>query len=209
MKKSLQFWEKDCALDQFLEWCHPNPAPRWKSAIANIVVQGGYKTVLDAGCGTGQLGELLREKSADIKYTGLELTPKFVEFCTTQGLHCIEADISSGIPFDDEGFDCVTCLDVINYEPDYRERITELARVTRTRGLLIMSFFKGWGNGEVAERSDGSGLIEHFINLEELVIFLDQELGLKVKAVNCPSSPKMRPRYLVCYKPLNYQRSSI
>jgi 2-polyprenyl-3-methyl-5-hydroxy-6-metoxy-1,4-benzoquinol methylase len=43
------------------------------------------------------------------------------------------------LPFADETFDVVTCLDVIEHTEDDRATLTELLRVTRPGGLLVVT----------------------------------------------------------------------
>ena len=91
--------------------------------------------VLDAGCGSGRtLDELARYGSV----CGVELNPLGLAAARRRGHHVEEAPVET-IPFDDDSFDLVTCLDVIEHTDDDAIALRELRRVTRAGGHLVVS----------------------------------------------------------------------
>jgi SAM-dependent methyltransferase len=112
---------------------------RGRRAVLNAVVEGfglpAGATLLDAGCGSGRtLDELARLGTA----VGTELSPLGVEAARSRGYQVTEAPVEA-IPQEDESFDLVTCLDVIEHTDDDVAALTELHRVTRTGGRLIVT----------------------------------------------------------------------
>lgn len=93
--------------------------------------------VLDAGCGEGEtierLGGLL-----DGKVTGVDLNPESVEFAAKRipAAKFQVADLTA-LPFPDESFDLVLCLEVLEHIPEPGAALAELARVCR--GDLVVS----------------------------------------------------------------------
>jgi SAM-dependent methyltransferase len=91
--------------------------------------------VLDAGCGSGRtLDELTRYGSAH----GVELNPLGLTAARRRGHNVEQAPVET-IPFDDGSFDLVTCLDVIEHTDDDVVALSELRRVTRPGGHLVVS----------------------------------------------------------------------
>jgi SAM-dependent methyltransferase len=91
--------------------------------------------VLDAGCGSGRtLDELTRYGTAH----GVELNPLGLAAARRRGHHVEQAPVEA-IPFDDGSFDLITCLDVIEHTDDDVTALSELRRVTRPSGHLLVS----------------------------------------------------------------------
>src|SRR3954462_10355405 len=91
--------------------------------------------VLDAGCGSGRrLDELPRYGRPH----GVELNPLGLVAARTRGLEVEHAPVES-IPYEDESFDLVTCLDVIEHTDDDVAALQELRRVSRPGSALVVS----------------------------------------------------------------------
>jgi SAM-dependent methyltransferase len=91
--------------------------------------------LLDAGCGSGRtLDDLARYG----RVTGLDISPTAVRVARTRGHDVRLADIAN-IPFPDGRFDVVTCLDVLEHVADDRRALSELVRVTRPGGAILVT----------------------------------------------------------------------
>lgn len=51
----------------------------------------------------------------------------------------VKMDFDATLPWDDGQFEAVCCIDTLEHVENYEHAITELARVTRTDGILIFS----------------------------------------------------------------------
>jgi 2-polyprenyl-3-methyl-5-hydroxy-6-metoxy-1,4-benzoquinol methylase len=96
--------------------------------------------VLDVGCGLGYGLDVLAIKAASV--TGIDVDEKAIAWCTARelgrnprldGFHHYDGD---RLPFDDDSFDVVTSIDVIEHVPDYHAFVRELCRVAR-RAVVI------------------------------------------------------------------------
>ncbi len=96
--------------------------------------------VLDAGCGSGPLFAALRAKGAIV--TGIDASPAMIKLARQRlgenaDLHV--ADLSQPLPFPDAAFDDVVVSLVLHYLQDWRAPLTELRRVLKPGGRLLLS----------------------------------------------------------------------
>jgi ubiquinone/menaquinone biosynthesis C-methylase UbiE len=98
--------------------------------------------VLDVACGTGRLPKALLGQPEFIgKIIGLDASrvmlaqaaPPLRDRVTLNWQNAQE------LPFNDATFDCVTCLEAVEFMPNTAHALTEMARVLRPGGLLLIS----------------------------------------------------------------------
>jgi SAM-dependent methyltransferase len=92
--------------------------------------------VLDAGCGSGRTMQELVEYGA---VSGLELNADAAALARDRGLGEVMIGRLEELPWEDGTFDLVTCLDVIEHVPDDVAALTELLRVCRPGGWLLVT----------------------------------------------------------------------
>ncbi len=101
--------------------------------------------ILDVGCGTGVLtGELERYGRA----SGIDFSYKAVEYCKERGLKNVVQGVGEKLPYNDNQFDVVLVLDVLEHIEDDKKAIKELHRVLKPDGILISfvpAFMILWG----------------------------------------------------------------
>ncbi len=97
--------------------------------IADIVPSGC--SVLDLGCGNGELLVLLAERK-QVKGRGVELTEAGVRHCVTRGLSVRQGDIDEGLgDYPTGSFDYVILSQTLPYIDDPRNVVHEMLRVGR------------------------------------------------------------------------------
>lgn len=101
---------------------------------------GEKETALDVGFGLGYGLNILAIKARAV--SGVDVDPKVLKYCrdTIMGrnprlVHLSTYDGSS-LPFPNNHFDLVTCVDVLEHVDDYHRFLGELLRVTR-KGVFI------------------------------------------------------------------------
>lgn len=97
----------------------------------------GPTTLLDAGCGEGYVSQILLDALPGVQLTGFDHSEYSVGEAVTRNPEgtFLTADITA-LPFEDDSFDVVCCLEVLEHlhEPD--RALRELVRVAR-RGLVL------------------------------------------------------------------------
>ncbi len=104
---------------------------------------GGLR-ILDVGCGTGANLEMLANfgeaEGVDVSYDALE-------FCRAKGLNA-QKGLAEELPFEDESFDIVTALDVVEHLDDDIAGLREMHRVLKKGGkslIFVPAFMWLWG----------------------------------------------------------------
>lgn len=99
-----------------------------------------FEDVLDVGCGTGAVLELLHERYPHKQLTGLDLTPKMIEVACAKQLDNINFIVgdAENLPFEPQSFDAVLCSNSFHHYPRPDRFFAEAARVLRPGGRLIL-----------------------------------------------------------------------
>lgn len=102
---------------------------RFRKAAALARVRPGA-AVLDIGCRDGGLRRYLHP---DVRYQGIDIAPEFA------APDILIQDISAGLPFPDAGYDYVFCIEVLEHVPNPYHALSEIHRVLRDGGILVLS----------------------------------------------------------------------
>jgi len=96
------------------------------------------KDVLEIGCGTG----LILKKIQKIIRAGIgiDLSGGMLKIAYSKGLRVVQGDVVN-LPFKDESFDVVYSFKVLSHVPDIKRAISEISRVTRKGGILVLEFY--------------------------------------------------------------------
>jgi SAM-dependent methyltransferase len=93
--------------------------------------------ILDIGCGTGTVLKLLEEFGIAC---GVELSAHAIQFLKKRGLNLlVRSDVSRSLPFKDNVFSVITCLDVLEHLDDDFMLLKEMVRVCRPGGHVILT----------------------------------------------------------------------
>src|SRR5947209_14312068 len=92
--------------------------------------------ILDAGCGSGRtLQELVDYGTVH----GIELDPDAAAHARGRDCGEVREGRLEELPWPDDRFDLITCLDVIEHTPDDRVTLRELRRVCKPGGHLLVT----------------------------------------------------------------------
>lgn len=90
---------------------------------------------LDVGCGTGATMGFL-ERYGEV--TGIDISPKAVEYCRAQGRERLCLASGESLPFVDGSFDLVTALDLLEHLEDEAAGLREMWRALNSDGRLVV-----------------------------------------------------------------------
>ena len=94
--------------------------------------------VLEVGCGTGLiLGRLAQH--ADSAW-GVDLSPGMVRVAKERGLKVVLGS-TTDLPFADASFDLVCSFKVLAHVPNIGRALSEIARVTKPGGQMVLEFY--------------------------------------------------------------------
>lgn len=113
--------------------------------LATALVEIEQPLVLDVAAGTGRTARaLLRQVAFDGFVISLDLSPGMIAAGRTECTSWPERvgwvrGPANALPFADDTFDAVTCLEALEFFPDARGAMSECVRVLRPGGLLLVT----------------------------------------------------------------------
>jgi ubiquinone/menaquinone biosynthesis C-methylase UbiE len=147
---------------------------KYKSALENVVVQGGM--VLDVGCGSGLFFKEVAFQSGmvlgiDISH---QLLIKAKERANSSGnVLVLQAD-ADHLPFKNAFFDAIFAFTVLQNMPKPIESLKELKRVARPDGRIVVTGLKkAFPLNTFVDTLEGSGMkIISFVDNEDLKCYI-------------------------------------
>lgn len=99
-----------------------------------------FEGVLDVGCGTGAVLELLHGEYPGKHLTGLDLTPGMIDVARAKRLDNVSFVVgdAEALPFGPQSFDAVLCSNSFHHYPHPERFFAEAARVLRPGGRLVL-----------------------------------------------------------------------
>ena len=97
-------------------------------------------TVVEAGCGTGLVGERLAARGFN-DLTGCDISARMLELAQAKAVYgggLFRTDIGE-MPFSDAGFDALVCIAVLTYAASIERVFAEFDRVVRPGGTIVFS----------------------------------------------------------------------
>ncbi len=132
---SNDIWANAAAYEQYMG--------RWSRLVARqfvawLAVPAGT-TWLDMGCGTGALTETIFESASPRYVVGTDASQSYVAYLrrqlTDQRL-CFDVGDASVLNFNDEFYDNTVAGLILNFVPEPRQAVAEMARVTKPGGTV-------------------------------------------------------------------------
>ena len=109
-------------------------------SILSALALPARATVLDAGCGPGNLVPVLAGRYGHV--CAMDAAPRMVEIARSNAaaFHNVSYQVGNieALPFPDNSFDMVLSCGVIEYLPTFERALFEMRRVLRPAGLLIL-----------------------------------------------------------------------
>jgi ubiquinone/menaquinone biosynthesis C-methylase UbiE len=118
----------------------PTMAALWVDVFARYLDKDSRREIVDVGCGTGMYSRLLAE-AFDAAVTGVDPSERMREVAERENPHPhvrYVAGAAERVPLADGSCDAALMSNVIHHVEDREACASELARVLRPRGLLLV-----------------------------------------------------------------------
>lgn len=112
----------------------PNTVDMTRQLVAGMILEAGHGRVLDLPCGTGALTHRLLTERRDV--VSADIDPG--EFMVP-GRSCVKADLNARLPFDDESFDAMACVEGVEHIENPHLLAREANRILRPGGRLYIT----------------------------------------------------------------------
>jgi 2-polyprenyl-3-methyl-5-hydroxy-6-metoxy-1,4-benzoquinol methylase len=103
------------------------------TVAALLSQEPGCRRVLDIPCGEGAFVSRLRAAGYEVHAADIQ------SLCKLAGVPFTRADMNSPLPFADDGFDAVACIDGIEHLERPFDFVRECRRIVRPGGVLLLS----------------------------------------------------------------------
>jgi trans-aconitate 2-methyltransferase len=127
-----------------------DPQTRWGAVVLDRLPLSGDERVLDAGCGTGRVTELLAARVPRGRVVALDGSPSMIEAARDrlapfgERIEFVVADLGHPLPIDG-AVDAILSTATFHWVPDHDALFANLAAVLRPGGWLVAQF-GGVGN---------------------------------------------------------------
>jgi len=156
-----------------------------------LLIKSNSNSFLDIGCGDGVFEEFIENKNKNIKSTGIDFSSTAVESAKERNLNAdfIMADVTSGgVPFDDNSFDTVIALDVLEHQFAPQDLLKEMKRVAKKFVIVGVPNFSSFPSriqmlcGRVPENNRPKKGHVYWFNREKLINLLENG-GFKIVVI--------------------------
>jgi SAM-dependent methyltransferase len=141
--------------------------------------------VLDAGCGTGRHARYLTDRGLDV--VGVDQSPEMLARAVADNMSELCQAVVTELPLADGAFDATVCALVLAHFPDLGQPMTELIRVIRPGGTLLISDIHPLavalgGHAAYSGSDDRLGVIRNYLHQHSDYLRVFRALGLEVEA---------------------------
>ena len=113
-----------------------------KNALQRLEPDPDTWRLLDAGCGTGLFGELVRPMVKHL--AGVDLSPKMLERAATRAVYdqLLEAELTAYFQRSQSVFEAVSCVDTLCYFGDLNEVMQSAVNILKPGGWFVFTLEK-------------------------------------------------------------------
>jgi len=165
---------------------------RFLRRVSELAATERPRRVLEVGCGEGIVLATLAARLPGTRFDGLELDERVLGQARIRcpGAKLVRGDACE-LPFGNQSFDLVVCLEVLEHLPEPARALRELRRVARAGCLLSVPhepFFRV-GNllrgKNVARLGDPSDHLQHW-GARAFAAFCGRELAVRIRTTAFP-----------------------
>lgn len=104
-------------------------------------IPANASSLLDIGCNAGELLSYCQSINPKLNLSGIEINPAALEKAKANLPHAdLQGASAEELPFNDNSFDCVTCIEVLEHIPETlrAQALREVKRVLRPGGRFVL-----------------------------------------------------------------------
>jgi ubiquinone biosynthesis O-methyltransferase len=111
--------------------------------VISMIDPKPQEVILDGGCGNAR--DLIQLAPHGCKCLGIDFSPNMIEEAkkelATRNIQRVEVEVGdlTNLRFSDQTFDKVFASEVLEHVPDYRKAVSEMARVLKPGGTLVVT----------------------------------------------------------------------
>jgi methionine biosynthesis protein MetW len=139
MKKTKEIYEEYWRRrESYTEQHHEESSPNEIIETVDLILRKGLR-VLDIGCGNGSLFKIAEAKFHEVHGCDISLTA--LQGAKTTGMRtiCLDLNTTIPLPYQNESFDAITCLEVLEHILDPFHLLNDLHRVLRPKGQVLLT----------------------------------------------------------------------
>ncbi|MBE6049089.1 MAG: class I SAM-dependent methyltransferase [Clostridium sp.] len=137
-KKSKESFDKQAdTYDMGIKGEH---AKKLYKTLMDKIKDENFKTVLDVGCGTGNMLNMIINKYNDVEAYGIDISDKMLLKAKEKlgDRAYLTLGDSENLPYKDDKFDLIMCNDSFHHYPNPVNVLKEFHRVLKSGGVLIL-----------------------------------------------------------------------
>jgi len=161
-----------------------------QQALQKLEPEPDHWIILDAGCGTGLCGDLIRPLAK--RLVGMDLSPKMLERAQARGIYddLFEAELTEFFANSASAYHAITCVDTLCYFGDLTGVVQAAVKALRPDGWFVFTLEKH----EADDVSSGFYLHEHgrYSHAEVYVRKALHEAGFRVHSMETATLRKER-----------------
>ena len=163
--------DNSAPVSKYPKLCYP--------VVVGELKQIKFESLLDLGCGTGALTEIIGKEFSGVRLAGADLSEGMIAEAKKKEIeNCdfIVAD-AENLPYEDACFDALICVLSIHHHPNSDKTLSEMWRVMKPNGTLIICEM----DPPAVVRFLYNKLFFKFMNTGDVHMFSREELSNDIK----------------------------
>jgi len=166
---------------------HLDPGTRWrKELIVPYLAKQSIKTIVDLGCGSGELLQYLHDRYPDKRLSGVDVSKKALDILAQRRLakKLYRVDLEKARSISGK-YDAIVCSEVIEHLENWKNVFTIISRISKKGTIVVLTT----QSGRIYPHNKKMGHLKHF-TIDEITEELTKE-GFQIVQANYSGWPFM------------------